>query len=97
MLVVKVEVWPRCEASERFEIARVGIINRGDSDCAIADYDVIGIMGRNRQEWLTHGIVAAHIRPSGWEGLVARALTQQQDGLLHPNYVQSVADLLRKG
>jgi hypothetical protein len=54
-------------------------------------------MGREREEWLTQGILVGHIRPSGWAGLVARALTEQQDGLLHRDYVHSVAELLKKG
>lgn len=96
MLVVKAEIWPYGEVGERFEIARIGITNISGRS-PVANYTVVGILGRDRQEWVTRGTVMDHIRLLGWQPLVARALTEQQDAYLHAEYVQTVADLLRKG
>lgn len=97
MLVVKAEIWPRGEADERFEIARIGIANRSNNVRGVADYNIVGLLGRDKQEWVTQGMLLGHVRSLGWQPLVARALTEQEDGLLHSDYVDSVAELLRKG
>lgn len=99
MLVIKAEIWPRGEVENRFEIARIGIINRGaHSTPSIADYNVVSILGRDRKERLVEGVLLAHVRQTGWQPLAARAL--EEHGVpspFHPEYTQAVADLLKRG
>lgn len=96
MLVVKTEIWPQGNVDERIEIARLGITNISGRS-SIADYTVVGILGRDHKEWVTQGVVLTHARHIGWKPLVARALTEQQNACLHDEYVQTVAELLRRG
>lgn len=96
MLVIKAEIWPCGEVGERAEIARMGIINRGGSQ-ALADYNVISILGRDRQEWVTQSVVVDHMRHLGWQPLLLRALTSEAPVTLHREYVEAVVDLLKKG
>lgn len=49
MLVVKAEIWPQGNIDERVEIARLGITNISGRP-SIADYTVIGILGRDHKE-----------------------------------------------
>jgi len=98
MLVIKAEIWPQGNVASRFEIARIGIINRGDGSPALADYDVISILGRDRKEWITQGVVLAHMRHHGWRPLTVRALTPEDSPrLLHREYVEDITDLLKRG
>jgi hypothetical protein len=96
MLVIKAEIWPHGEVDERFEIARIGITNIGGHQ-AVADYTVIGIHGRDREEWVTQGVVTSHIRQHGWRPLAIRALTAGGPLALHQEYVSAVVDLLKRG
>jgi hypothetical protein len=96
MLVIKTEIWPGGDVEGKFEIARIGIINRGGSG-VLADYNVIGILGRDTKEVLMEGLVLAHLRPHGWMPLAARALSERGISAFHPEYTQAVADLLKRG
>jgi len=99
MLVIKTEIWPHGEVENRFEIARIGIINcRGHGTPDIADYSVVGLLERDKAEYVAEGILLAHFRQNGWEPLAARALREQERApIFHPDYTQSVVDLLRRG
>lgn len=98
MLVIKAEIWPGGEVDERFEIARTGIINRGNSPtAALGDYNVVSILGRDRTEHITEGVVLAHVRQHGWHPLAAQALMERGPSIFHPEYTQAVIGLLRKG
>lgn len=98
MLVIKAEIWPRGSVEDRFEIARIGIINRGNAH-TLADYNIIGILERDVQESLAEGFVLAHRRSSGWEKLTVRALGElvPSPSVFHPEYTQAVVDLLKRG
>lgn len=98
MLVIKAEIWPGGDVGSRFEIARIGIINRGGPTSGVlADYDIIGIMGRDRREWIHEGVVRDHFRDKGWQLLVSRALTQANGGPLDEVYVADTVKLLKRG
>lgn len=98
MLVIKAEIWPGGDLDSRYEIARIGIINRGGPvSHTLADYDIVGIMGRDRQEWIREGVVRQHFRYNGWQPLVARALTQANGGPLDSDYVADIVKLLKRG
>lgn len=96
MLVVKAEIWPQGNTDEQFEIARIGITNITGRQ-PLADYTVVGILGRDHEERVMQGTILAHARRLGWRPLVARTLTEPQADLLHPEYVQTAAKLLRRG
>lgn len=98
MLVIKAEIWPRGDVDSRFEIARIGIINRGDSlTSGIADYNVISILDRDSKERVAEGALLDHFRHNGWRPLAARALLEDGPPLFHHDYVQAVTTLLKKG
>lgn len=99
MLVIKAEIWPHGEVENRFEIARIGIINRGaHSTPSLADYNVITILGRDRTERVTEGVLLAHVRQIGWQPLAVRALEEHgAPTSFHPEYTQAVVDLLKRG
>jgi hypothetical protein len=97
MMVVKVEVWPHGEVDSAYEIARVGIINRGDGGPAIADYNVIGLVDRDTEDRVTETLVLDHIRRAGWRRLVIDALAQPDSRFHNREYVDRVVELLRKG
>lgn len=96
MLVIKAEIWPCGEVDERFEIARIGIINCGGSG-VVADYNVISILGRDQREWVTQSVVVDHMRPLGWQPLLIRALMSEVPVEMHRKYVETVVDLLKRG
>lgn len=96
MLVIKAEIWPHGEFADRSEIARIGIINRGPGR-GIVDYNVVKILGRDREERIEHALVVGHVRSTGWMPLVASALVQDHAPILHQDYVDQVAELLKKG
>lgn len=97
MLVIKAEIWPGGDADNKFEIARIGIINRGSNPATIADYNVISILGRDREEHVVEGCVLAHIRAHGWHALASRALLEHGPEIFHPDYTQAVVEMLKKG
>jgi hypothetical protein len=100
MLVIKAEIWPGGIVEDRFEIARVAIINRGQSPTAsLADYNVIGLLGRDKTEFPTEGVVLGYQRHQGWSGLTSQALRALDRGpsLFHPEYTEAVINLLKKG
>lgn len=98
MLVIKAEIWPQGDVEGRFEIARIGIINRDSrADAAIADYNVVTILGRDGKEKILEGVVLAHIRNHGWQQLTSQALFERGPDIFHPEYTQTVVGLLRKG
>ena len=97
MLVIKAEIWPQGDVDSRFEIARLGIINRG-GDSIIGDYNVIGLLERDRTEFVRADVLLAHDRRNGWRPLTSRALHAcGSPGLFHPEYVQTVVELLKRG
>lgn len=98
MLIIKAEIWPQGVVEERFEIARIGIINRGSMpDAALADYNVISILGRDKTEYIAEGFVLGYARHHGWHQLASQALYERGPSILHPEYTQTVVDLLKKG
>lgn len=98
MLVIKTEIWPRGDINSRFEIARIGIINQGDSlTSGIADYNVISILDRDQEERTAEGVLVAHFRQNGWRPLAARALAVDTQSLFHPDYTRTIVDVLKRG
>lgn len=99
MLVIKAEIWPQGDHTSGVEIARIAVVNRGGDVRSLADYNVIGLLGRDQREQVAEGVVLAHFRHNGWRPLATNALRSVDDGpsLFHPEYTQAVVDLLRKG
>lgn len=97
MMVVKVEVWPGGFAEYAKEIARVGIVNRTGAK-ALADYNVVALLDRDTDtERVTQSAVLDHIRRAGWRRLVVDSLAQLEGDVVNREYVDEIANLLRKG
>lgn len=96
MLVVKAEIWPHGEVDNRFEIARIGIIHRR-SQGDLADYNIIGLLNRDKHDHVMQAIALAHARSSGWRRLAACALLQDEAPIFRPEYVAETIELLKKG
>ncbi len=97
MMVVKVEVWPGGHAPGAFEIARIGIANRGDGTPQVADYDVLALTDRDRREAVCYSEVLTHYRDSGWESLVMRAIDLEGTARPIDERARFIAEVLRKG
>lgn len=97
MMVVKVEIWPHGEVGERFEIARVGIINQGTGTPAMADYHVVALNERDCDEKILQGQVLDHRRALPWQRLVSDALYAMGNVTIGERYAQGIAELLREG
>lgn len=97
MMVVKVEIWPYGESEERFEIARVGIINQGTGTPALADYHVVALNERDKDEKLLQGQVLDHRRALPWQRLVSDSLYAMGSTCASEKYAEDIAELLRKG
>lgn len=96
MLVIKAEIWPHGEVEKQFEIARIGIINRG-MHRGVADYNVIGLLNRDREDHVMQALVLGHARHTGWRRLAACALLQDEAPVFDTSYVTTVMELLKKG
>ena len=96
-MVVKIEVWPRGYASGAFEIARLGIANRGDGTPLLADYDVLALTGRDHRETVCYSEVLKHQRDYGWESLVMRAIDLEGKPLPLDERAHRITEVLRKG
>ena len=96
-MVVKIEVWPGGMPSSAFEIARLGIANRGDGTPQVADYDVLALLGRERRETVCYSEVLKHQRDYGWESLVMRAIDLEGKPLSLDERAHRITEILRKG
>ena len=95
-MVVKIEVWPGGSPTRAFEIARLGIANRGGTP-QVADYDVLALLGRERREIVCYSEVLKHQRDYGWESLVMRAIDLEGTPRPVDERARAIIDCLRKG
>lgn len=98
MLVIKAEIWPKGDVDSRFEIGRIGIINR-DRPGFLADYDVVALLARDSGEYIMRDVVTGHDRRDGWRPLTAAALTVTgwPSGTYDLTDTQRITDLLKRG
>ena len=97
MMVVKVEIWPGGYAPGAYEIARLGIANRGGGTPEVADYDILALLGRERRETVCYSEVLRHQRDYGWESLVMRAIELEGKPLPLDERARVLAEVLRRG